>query len=99
MKSRMIAARGQPGCDGGVVHYIMERRRFGHLLAQLLGLLLGEAAPEDSLVRSLFGYGIGDPVRNVVGFGGPPEDRGPPAVGFAGRLRESGDRSSEGGCH
>lgn len=71
-----------------MVHDVVERRRFDHLLPQLLGLLLREAAAEEALVgggpaRIRIGGGIGAPVGNVVGLGGPAEDGCPPIVGFA----------------
>lgn len=72
-----------------MVHNVVERRRFDGLLPQLLRLLLREAAAEEALVGrgpARFGGAIGTSVCNVVGLGGPAEDRGPPVVGFAVRI-------------
>lgn len=83
-----------------MVHNVVERRRFDRLLPQLLRLLLREAAAEEALVGrdpARFGGGIGAPVGNVVGLGGPAEDGGPPVVGFAVGVGLRGVGESGGG--
>lgn len=91
---------GEARGDRRVVHDVVERRRFDHLLPQLLRLLLRETAAEEALVgggRGRIGGGIGAPVSNVVGLGGPAEDRGPPVVGSAVQIRLRGVGESGGG--
>lgn len=85
--------RGHAGRDGGVVHGVMERRRFRRHHPEQLRFLLGEAdgsetGPGELVVRLLGRSGLAGLLRlggargvDVVGLGGPLEQRGPPGGG------------------